>query len=170
MKATRIILIIFQLALLMPLCAQKTRPAHKKETKAVHRNFGESASIEQVHIPQVNSPLQEYSHPGDCLYTVEVDGDLQGYLFSTRAKGRYDYFDYSLVYSKDHTILEVFVTVYRSTHGAAICQKKWLSQFKGYQGEIIKLGSDIDAVSGGTLSALSIVADIQRCHQFISAF
>ena len=109
-------------------------------------------------------------HPCDCLYIIKIAGEIKGYLFSTRAKGRFDYFDYSIIYAGDLSVLEVFVTVYRSTHGAAICQKKWLSQFKGYRGDPLKLGSDIDAVSGGTLSATSLVSDIQRCHLFMSGW
>ncbi len=170
MKATRILLILFQLTLLMPLFGQDVRVLHKKEIKTVRSHFGETASIEQVQIPDDNESLNEYMYPGDCLYNVKVADEIQAYLFSTRTKGRYDYFDYSIIYSKALTVQAVIITVYRSTHGAAICQKKWLSQFNGYTGGELKLGSDIDAVSGGTLSASSIVEDIRRCHLFISAF
>lgn len=145
-------------------------PVHKKETKAISRSFGESASIEGVQVISENETIPEHFHPGDCLHTIKIAGELTGFLFSTRAKGRYDYFNYSIIYAEDLTVLEVLVTVYRSTHGAAICQKKWLSQFKDYRGDPIALGSDIDAVSGGTLSATSIVSDIQRCHLFMSGW
>jgi len=170
MKATRIILILLLLALLMPLSGQEVRAPHKSETKSVRSHFGETAFIEQVQIPDDNESLNDYRYPGDCLYNVIVVDEIQAYLFSTRAKGRYDYFDYSIIYSKDLSVQKVIITVYRSTHGAAICQKKWLSQFNGYNGGVLKLGSDIDAVSGGTLSASSIVEDIRRCHLFMSAF
>jgi hypothetical protein len=170
MKATRIILFLFLLALLMPLFGQGVRVLHKKETKTVRSHFGETATIEQVQIPDNKESLNEFMYPGDCLYNVIVADEVQAYLFSTQAKGRYDYFDYSIIFSKALSVQAVIITVYRSTHGAAICQKKWLSQFNGYNGGELKLGLDIDAVSGGTLSASSIVEDIRRCHLFMSAF
>jgi hypothetical protein len=170
----RILIIFLPLLFCLPLIVEGQGEGkctlHKKETKAISRSIGEGAIIEAVQIHDENLPIPEYLHPGDCLYTIKMAGELRGYLFSTRAKGRFDYFDYSIIYAGNLTVMEVFITVYRSTHGAAICQKKWLSQFKGYQGGSLKLGSDIDAVSGGTLSATSIVSDIHRCHLFMSGW
>lgn len=141
---------------------------HKKETKAVHRAFGENTVTELMQIPEGEDQPVRNMNPGDCIYTITDAGKTTGYLLSTRAKGRYDYFDYCIIYTEDLTIIEVVITVYRSTQGAAVSQKGWLSQFKGYNGGILKLGPDIDAVSGGTISASSIVQDIQRCQQFMS--
>lgn len=142
---------------------------HKKETKALHRAFGENTVTELIQIPEGEEQPVQYMNPDDCIYSITDAGKIKGYLLSTRAKGRYDYFDYCIIYAEDLTILEVVITVYRSTQGAAVCQKGWLSQFKGYNGGVLKLGPDIDAVSGGTISASSIVEDIQRCQLFMSA-
>ena len=142
---------------------------HKKESKAIINLFGENQEIVPAYTPEDGISSPEYLRTGDCVYSISEQEEVQGYLVSTSAKGRYDYFDYSVIFSKDKSILKVIVTVYRSTHGAAICQKKWLSQFEGYQGGELELGSDIDAVSGGTISATSIVKDIQRCQLFISS-
>jgi hypothetical protein len=143
---------------------------HKKENKAIANLFGENHQVVPVNTSMEGASFSEYLHPGDCIYRITHHGEMQGYLISTSAKGRYDYFDYSVIFSKDFTILKVIVTVYRSTQGAAICQKNWLSQFEGYSGGNLELGSDIDAVSGGTLSAISMVKDIRRCHLLITSF
>lgn len=163
-------MIMLQQLLFMPLFGEGTGDCslHKKETKALHRSFGESAAIDHVQIPAEQGSLLELIYPEDCLYTIQVAGETKGYLFSTRAMGRYDAFDYSVIYSQDLAVLEVIVTVYRSTHGAAISQKRWLAQFAGYNGGELTLGSDIDGVTGGTLSATSIVKDMQRCHLFMT--
>ena len=57
----------------------------------------------------------------------------------------------------------MMILVYRSTHGAAVCSKKWLKQFNGYSGGKLELGKDIDSVSGATISATSLVKDVERC-------
>ena len=92
---------------------------------------------------------------------------MPGYLLSTRALGRYDYFDYLLAFAPDFSVLGITITVYRSSHGAAICQKKWLSQFEAYAGEELTLGKEIDAVAGATISATSMVKDIKRCYHLM---
>jgi hypothetical protein len=170
MKTMRINFLLYLLVVLMPLFGQETSTLHKKEAKAIQRSFGENSIIEYLQPALENDSLKNLLYPEDCLYKVTSGNEIQAYLFSTRAKGRYDYFDYFILYSKDLTVKEVIVTVYRSSHGAAICQEKWLSQFSGYRGGVLKLGTDIDGVSGGTLSAYSIVKDLQRCQLFMSGF
>lgn len=149
--------------------AQDECKVQKRELKEIAKLFEESQDIVQPFSLKDSSTSTEYLRPGDCLYRIIEKDELKGYLLSTSAKGRYDYFDYSVIFSNDKIILKVIVTVYRSTHGAAICQKNWLSQFEGYNGGKLEIGPDIDAVSGGTISASSIVMDIQRCHLLISS-
>jgi hypothetical protein len=140
----------------------------RKEKKEIHSTFGTDSALEAVKIPEELASNQELYRNDDCLYIIYVDGDVQGYLLSTSAMGRFDFFDYSMIFSDELSVLEVMVTVYRSTHGIAICQRRWLNQFKGYSGEELELGRDIDAVSGATLSARSIVADVQRSHNLMT--
>jgi hypothetical protein len=149
--------------------AQDNCKLHKREVKEVTKLFGESTEIVSALTENDSHSAVEYLHPGDCLYRIVENEKHRGYLLSTSAKGRYDYFDYSVIFSQEKAILRVIVTVYRSTQGAAICQKNWLSQFEGYKGGAMELGSDIDAVSGGTISATSMVKDILRCHLLISS-
>lgn len=136
----------------------------KRDMKEVSRIFEGETEVSEVILASSSTGQQELLREGDQVYRIVSGNVTCGYLLSTRAKGRYDYFDYSLFLSQDLVVLNVIITVYRSTHGAAICQKKWLGQFKGYEGEDLKLGDQIDAVSGATLSAESIVEDIRRCH------
>jgi len=163
-----IALLIFPVFLSQSVAQEVCKP-HRKELKEISRVFGANMNVVTATMRSENDSMARYLHPGDCVYEIIEDEKLLGYLFSTRAMGRYDYFDYCIIYSKEIAILKVIVTVYRSTHGAAICQKQWLSQFEGYRGGAIALGSNIDAVSGGTLSATSLVNDVQRCHLILSA-
>jgi len=142
---------------------------HRRAVKLVQKRFGAQANLETWETPIVNDSTLKFLNMEDCIYSIAQSGEILGYLLSTRTKGRYDYFDYSIVYSTELEILELFVTVYRSDHGIGICQKKWLSQFKGYQGGKLEFGTDIDAVSGGTISANALTRDVQRCHLLMSS-
>ena len=136
----------------------------KKESKFVNGFFSEGWSAEEL---VLGDPDPDLFLEGDQVHILKQEDDLLGYLISTRAIGRYDYFDYLLAFDPDFSVLGITVTVYRSTHGAAICQKKWLSQFEAYAGGELSYGKDIDALSGATISATSLVKDVQRCYQIM---
>lgn len=110
-------------------------------------------------------PLAERLNHPDRVYVMKQQDSVLGYVMSTSAKGRYDYFDYAVAYAPDLSVLGLSILVYRSSQGAAICQKGWLSQFEGYAGEELRLGKEIDAVAGATISATSLVRDMKRAHQ-----
>ena len=162
-----IFIIIWVLFTCTPNFAQVACSMGKKENKEVIKLFGDIQSIEPILLTPERESFSELIREGDCIYGLLQDGKIVGYLLSTQAKGRFDYFDYSVFYSEDLTILGLLVTVYRSTHGAGICQKKWLHQFVGYNGGKLAVGREIDAISGATFSASSMVDDIQRCQQLM---
>ena len=132
------------------------------------RIFEGDVEIAEVILADFSTSTGEMLREGDLLFEITEENKNRGYVLSTEAKGRFDYFDYSVYYSEELVVMGVIVTVYRSTHGAAICQRKWLSQFNGYDGEELILGREIDAISGATFSAESMVLDIQRCHALMN--
>ena len=80
----------------------------------------------------------------------------------TESKGRYDMFDYLLICNDKAVIQLVKILKYRSEHGGEIASKKWLEQFKNYSGGNLYYGEDISAISGATISAMSITRDIPK--------
>ena len=129
--------------------------------KGLWENYGE---IAQVEISNDLASSCDEIHDGDMVYSVSnlSDESVVGYVLTTSAMGRFDAFDYFIVYNEDFKVQSVRVVVYRSAHGSAICNKRWLRQFEGFGGETIVYGKDIQAVSGATISGGSIVEDIQR--------
>lgn len=126
----------------------------KKEQKFASRIFEGEPSAERLDTP-------------DRVYLVKKQDAILGYLLTTSSKGRYDYFDYVVAYTPDFSVLGLSILIYRSSHGAAICQKGWLRQFEGYAGEELRLGKEIDAVAGATISATSLLKDLERAHQLM---
>lgn len=147
--------------------SQDSQFLSKKESKFVKGLFPEGWSEEALIIPEQQTELSGLLLEGDRVFAIKQKDLVLGFLLSTRAIGRYDYFDYLLAYKPDISVLGLTVTVYRSTHGAAICQKKWLSQFEAYAGEELSYGKDIDALAGATISATALVKDVQRCHMIM---
>lgn len=111
--------------------------------------------------------------------------DTVGYLFVRRTKGcviggcddasenvsydeggnnfeeRYEHFDYMAILNTDLSVRKVKVLVYEGEYGYEVTSNLWLKQFIGYSGKNLKYGSDIQALSGATVSAQSITDDIQ---------
>ena len=154
---------ILVLLLIPKLCAGSPPDMNKKVQKEADKLFDTDTQSREIGLKTDGQSPSTLIREGDRAYTLEHSEDLQGYVLSTSAKGRYDYFDYSIIYAKDLSVMGVLVTTYRSSHGAGICSKGWLKQFKGYQGEDLRLGKDVDSISGATISATSIVEDMKRC-------
>ena len=149
--------------------AQENCRPPKKVIRSIESLFGNEQGDPLMILPFPEADTSKHRNPGDCLYRISEQDIIRGYLLSTRARGRFEDFDYSVIFSADKAVRQVIITAYRSTHGAAICQKKWLSQFDGYSGGELELGKDIDGVSGGTISATALIRDLGRCHGLISS-
>ncbi len=139
----------------------------KKVEKEVAKLFDIEAQFQEVPVFVDGQKVSDLIHEGDQAFALESNEGRLGYVLSTSAMGRYDYFDYSIIYAKDLTVMGVLVTTYRSSHGAGICSKGWLKQFKGYQGEEIRIGKEIDSISGATFSSTSMVEDMKRSYSLM---
>lgn len=95
-------------------------------------------------------------------YVFQNDAGDTHYAVFTESKGRYDLFDYLVVTDKSGVIKQVKVLRYRSEHGGEIASKKWLEQFVGFSGGNLYYEEDIAAISGATISAMSITRDIPK--------
>lgn len=135
----------------------------KKVDRVLKKSFDESEIVkEKITLP---ANTEDRPDPGLFLYCLKVDTDTLGFLAVTSAIGRYDYFDYCVIFNTDLSIRKVEVMIYRSDHGYEITSKKWLKQFAGTNGCYLDYGTDIDAIAGATYSASSITSDIgQLCE------
>lgn len=122
-------------------------------------------------------------------FTLIKDVDTLAYLFVRRTNGcviggctnnlvsnidapisnnfteRYEHFDYMVILNNDLSIKKVKILVYDGEYGYEITSKLWLKQFIGYSGSDLKYGTDVQAISGATVSAQSITDDIQLLVQ-----
>ncbi len=120
------------------------------------------------------------------LYRIVADNSTSGYVYvsrlnSCRAGGcdanpmmqnaEFEYFDYFFVTDSTGKIINVKIFNYQATHGHQVMSRGWLKQFIGFQGyQSLNYGTDIQAVSGATISAKAIIGDIQDAEKLILGF
>jgi len=156
-------IVLFLLAVCTLLHSQASNNLTRMEKKEAARLYTGETAMKQMDLSGGKLSFDSLLRKGDQVIQISQEGEVAGYILRSSAMGRYERFDYSVFYDPGLSILGVSVTAYRSTHGTAICQRKWLGQFKGYDGGDLVLGRDIDAISGASISALSLVEDIRRC-------
>lgn len=103
------------------------------------------------------------------LYSCERVSGEPFYVAFTHSKGRYEYFDYMVVITTNFEVEKVKVLKYRSENGGEISSKKWLEQFIGYTTGYLHYKRDISAISGATISAMSISRDIPKVMEVVRA-
>jgi len=112
----------------------------------------------------LDNPIQE-----DQLFKLTHKNELVGYLFINRAPSRYDHFDYMVIYSADLKIKATKILVYRESYGGEIGSKRWLRQFIGLDKKSkMKLGYDIQGISGATISCQSATKGINETTNTIT--
>lgn len=101
--------------------------------------------VAYLYIGRVNS-----CRSGGCNLSMENSGN------------EFEYFDYFILYDKSGAIKQVRVFNYQATKGQEITSPGWLKQFVAFNGsQELKVGKQIDGISGATISVHSITIDIQ---------
>ncbi|UII78374.1 FMN-binding protein [Flagellimonas sp. CMM7] len=114
-------------------------------------------SLEEI---KVNSGLIDRTTitlNGENLFRIIQKEALVGYAYLGEAPSMKSTFDYVVLFNKDLSIKKTKVLIYREDYGRQIGSQRWLRQFIDKKvGESITYGSDIDAISGATISAKSM--------------
>ncbi len=114
--------------------------------------------------------IKEISDEKDSFFKVKNQHKELGIVVLSSAKGRYDSFDYLIIYNKSLQIELIKILVYRSEYGSEITGKRWLSQFYNKQHTSLKYGSDVQAISGATFSAMSLTKNINRINEILKEY
>ena len=120
-------------------------------------------SWEKVLITEDARRALSFDIKSDQLFRLKDNESLVGYLYVDGAPGKFDRFDYMVIFSPDLTILNVSVLVYREDYGGEIGSMRWLNQFTGKKdGRGMEFKEDIQGISGATISVLSISSGIKK--------
>lgn len=141
----------------------------KSTTKKINKALRKSFNSELVVWEPISIDSSEYSNlTNDIkLYKLTINKDKVGYLIVTSSKGRYDYFDYMIIFNPDKSIRYIEILEYRSEHGYEVSSQRWLKQFYSSNNCDYSYGTNIDAISGATYSASSLSNDVSLICRFL---
>lgn len=141
-----------------------SKSALKKVEKTISQLWPEREVIwEKVLVSEDARRALSFDIKSDQLFRLKDNGRLVGYLYSDDAPGKFDRFDYMVIFSPDLAILAVKVLVYREDYGGEIGSKRWLKQFTGKKdGGEMDYKKDIQGISGATISVRSISLGIKK--------
>lgn len=119
------------------------------------------------------------------VFLVHSDSNVIGYVYLSRVsscrKGgctaqydtevvEFEYFDYYLLTDSKGSIISVKIFNYQATHGHQVMSRGWLKQFIGYNGSrSLEYGNDIQAISGATISATTLMHDVEDAATIIKS-
>ena len=103
------------------------------------------------------------------LYKLHAGENRTGYMIISKAFGRYDFFDYMVIYNLDLTIRSAKVLIYRENWGVEIASTRWLKQFTGLSfKDPIAISHDIQGISGATISCKSATLGVKQLTLLIA--
>jgi len=80
-----------------------------------------------------------------------------------------EFFEYFIILNKNKQIESVKIHKYEASYGQEICSRSWLKLFIGYSGrKELKVGKEVDIISGATLSSNAITKDINIVSKYLN--
>lgn len=180
--------IIFSIFFIFLLICANSQSAidynHKKINKEIEKLWGiEQARIEEIFIPDSikrgNHIQGKYFLVSDKMNVNQIYYMYIGRVNSCRAGGcsipmdspeSYDseYFEYFILFDSSLSVQVVRIFNYAASHGHEVSAKGWLRQFDGYNGrDTLRVGKNVDAISGATISVYGITEDVQLKTQLL---
>ena len=138
--------------------AEIPKKYEKKIQKEVLSVFEiESFEKEPVVISSETTALLSKEFDCNSLFKIKTGEDELGYFYFGKAPSKADEFDFVILFDKDFIIKKVKILTYREDYGGEISSKRWLRQFSGLSGgSDFRYGNEIKAISGATISAVSM--------------
>ncbi len=103
--------------------------ALKLATKVMSDHLGESLDETGLETLPINMGLKNYSGQDTLFLLLNGSSESKAYLVISSAKGRYERFDFMVLYQMDKKLVEIRILTYRSEHGSQVSSKKWLNKF-----------------------------------------
>lgn len=97
-----------------------------------------------------------------------MDGEkFLGWVIQDEVLGKHEFIQWVLALNADGGVRQIEILDYRETYGYEIRDAKWRAQFYGKRpGAKLKLGDDIQNISGATLSCRHITDGVKRLLSF----
>ena len=111
----------------------------------------QTAAIEKASGVKVASPI------------LRVWRAANGYFFADAVIGKHELINYAVGINQEGEVRHIEILEYREAHGGEIRNAAWRAQFDGkHYGDAVRLGEDIQGISGATLSCEHVTDGIRR--------
>lgn len=99
----------------------------------------------------------------NLVWKVQAGGRDSGRYIVDHVIGKHLFIDYAVALGPDGRIRRVDILKYRESYGGEVADRSWLDQFVGKgRGSALKIGVDIQNISGATLSSNHLTEGIKR--------
>ncbi len=123
---------------------------NKDQKKRIAQNSGQSISFNYK-----------------AIYIAEKNGEPLGYAIIDQVKGKARFIKYLVAIDPEGKVKDIEILTYSETQGAEIRYESFRKQFtgKGWN-DSLRLGVDIDAIGGATISSRSITDGVRKIMSF----
>jgi Na+-translocating ferredoxin:NAD+ oxidoreductase RnfG subunit len=109
------------------------------------------------------SSKQKFYSDHIYLYKIHNDNQLKAVAFLDNVYGKSLPITFLVVIDLSGNIIGTDIIKYREPYGGAVQNENWEKQFSGKNSNSnLKVGEDIDAISGATISVNSVTKGIQK--------
>jgi Na+-translocating ferredoxin:NAD+ oxidoreductase RnfG subunit len=134
----------------------------KKIDKEIERVFDGAISISET----ISNITDSCTKTTSEFHRLRSEGSSIGYLCITQGKGRFETFDFLIIYDLQKQIKGLKILQYRSSYGYEIGARSWLKQFYNHNIQYTyKHNDNVQAMSGATVSSKGIIEAINRANQ-----
>ena len=144
----------------------------RDETESlIYDHYGDSISVlfKKIPIPaEIKSTAEKNAQlrfMRDQIYIWEIsrNEEMIGLAYLDNVKGKSQPITYAVFFDSQGMVEESHIIKYREPIGGEISNQYWLNQFFGKTWESdYKIGSDIDGISGATISVNAVTRGIHR--------
>ncbi|MGL1902671.1 MAG: FMN-binding protein [Fibrobacterales bacterium] len=170
MKAYRIYIILAIIVLLAPVIAgaQDLKQSAERELRSLYGietllHYEKVLVTKEMRRAAVIKVNQNYYFNFLYYWSIHKGDSLIGHAFVDNVFGKQMPITFLVVFDAEQKVVYNTVLKYREIRGRAVKQQEWLDLFKGKNARAsFKYGTDIDALSGSTISAKSMTKGIQK--------
>jgi len=119
----------------------------------INKKITHSLSLEDYEINKIHIANDKIVY-----YEIIESGIRKGFLTISKAPSKYHFFDFFVIFDNEMNIEYIEILKYRENWGYEISNKRWLRQFSRLTKNSLGSKSQIQAISGATISVNSL------CH------
>lgn len=134
------------------ICLFSSFTTSDKQLMKVKKALQKTLAVESVELRSLGTNIFEiWSGTSKC-----------GKVYLRTLTPKMESFDYFVAFDAKGTIIQLQILNYTSQYGTQITHPKWGRRFVGKKPKELVVGTNVDAISGATLSVKSLIGDLNK--------